>query len=152
MSSGKRTQQTLRGGPTSRRATAEPLVEPEPRPDLRSVDDLAMAEVIPLPPSGAEPNLLHFKPLNAFLRSRWYPLAFQVASLLVFAFVMIETLFGPEAVHDNAGSAIVWILWWPLLPLTYFVVARSGAPCAPFPSWETSFSALGVGGSRCRSF
>lgn len=92
-----------------------------------------MSEVTPLPPSGAEPNLLHLKPLNALLRSRWYPLAFQIVSIVVFAFVMVETLFGPGGVHDNAGSAIVWILWWPLLPLTYFVVARFWCTVCPFP-------------------
>jgi polyferredoxin len=119
--------------PASRSATAEPLVESEPRPDLYSTDDLCLAEVIPLPSSGDQPNLLHLRFLNAFLRSRWYPRIFQIAGVLVFALIMVETLFGTEVVHDNAGSAIVWILWWPLLPLSYFVVARFWCTVCPFP-------------------
>jgi polyferredoxin len=119
--------------PTSRAATAEPLVEPERRPDLRPADDLRLAEVIPLPPSGAEPNLLHLGWLNGFLRSRWYPGIFQVVGVIVFAFIIVETLFGPDTVHDNPGSAIVWILWWPLLPLSYFVLARFWCTVCPFP-------------------
>ena len=133
MSKGKHARRQKAVAQTSRLATAESLRESEPRPDLCPVDDLRLAEVIPLPPSGAEPNLLHLGPLNAFLRSRWYPGIFQVVGVLVFAFIMIETLFGTTTVHDNAGSAIVWILWWPLLPLSYFVLARFWCTVCPFP-------------------
>ncbi len=133
MSDGKHTHKPAAVAQTSRLATAEPLVESEPQPDLCPADDLHLAEVIPLPPSGDQPNLLHLPLLNAFLRSRWYPGIFQIAGVLVFAFIMIETLFGPTVVHDNAGSAIVWILWWPLLPLTYFVAARFWCTVCPFP-------------------
>jgi hypothetical protein len=79
------------------------------------------------------PNLLHLKIVNRVLRSRLYPGVLQLVGLLVFGFVMAVTLFGSTAVHDNAGSAIVWILWWPLLPLSYFVVARFWCTVCPFP-------------------
>ena len=133
MSSGKRVHRPTAVARPSRSATAEPLADPDPRPELYPVEDLRLAEVIPLPPSGDRPNLLHIGPLNAFLRSRWYPAIFQIVGVLVFAFIMIETLFGPSTVHDNAGSAIVWILWWPLLPLSYFMLARFWCTVCPFP-------------------
>ena len=52
---------------------------------------------------------------------------------MVFAIVMLATLFGPTVVDDNVGSAIVWILWWPLLPLSYFVFARFWCAVCPYP-------------------
>jgi ferredoxin len=87
----------------------------------------------PLPASGATPNLLHLRLIDRVFRSRLYPGVLQVIGLLVFGFVIVETLFGSSQVHDNPGSAIVWILWWPLLPLSYFVVARFWCAICPFP-------------------
>jgi ferredoxin len=86
-----------------------------------------------LPPSGAEPNLLHLSPVRAVLTSRWYPGALQFLGVLVFAVILGATLFGPGSAHDNVGSTIVWILWWPLLPLSYFVFARFWCTACPFP-------------------
>jgi len=103
------------------------------------VDDLEMAltaaDGVPavLPPSGPEPNLLHLPWVGRMFRSRWYPGVFQAAGLVVFAAVMLATLFGPTMVEDNIGSTIVWILWWPLLPLSYFVFSRFWCTVCPYP-------------------
>jgi polyferredoxin len=86
-----------------------------------------------LPPSGPEPNLLHISWIGRLFRSRWYPGAFQLVGLVVFAAVMLATLFGPTLVADNIGSTIVWILWWPLLPLSYFVFSRFWCTVCPYP-------------------
>ena len=133
MSNGGGIRRSSSSGEPSRFATAESPVELQSSPALCPAEDVRLADVIPFPPSGGEPNLLHLRRLNRFLRSRWYPAVFQAAGVLVFALVLFETLFGPSTVHDNAGSAIVWILWWPFLPLTYFVVARFWCTVCPFP-------------------
>ncbi len=86
-----------------------------------------------LPPSGAEPNLLHIPLVGAIFRSRFYPGVFQAAGVAVFAVVMWATLFGTVDPHANVGSTIVWILWWPLLPLTFFLAARFWCTACPFP-------------------
>ncbi|MHB1345450.1 MAG: 4Fe-4S binding protein [Thermoleophilia bacterium] len=101
---------------------------------LETKDDCA--PVVPLhllPSSGEEPNLLHLPGVGALVRSRWYPGVFQAVGLVVFTAVMLFTLFGPTSVHDNPGAAIVWILWWPLLPLSYFLLARFWCTACPFP-------------------
>ena len=67
-------------------------------------------------------------------RSRWYPGVFQFAGLAVFSVVMLATLFGPTMVEDNVGSTIVWILWWPLLPLSYFALLALLVHGVPVPS------------------
>ena len=96
---------------------------------------LAAADGVPglLPPSGPEPNLLHVSWIGRMFRSRWYPGVFQFAGLAVFSVVMLATLFGPTMVEDNVGSTIVWILWWPLLPLSYFAFSRFWCTVCPYP-------------------
>ena len=96
---------------------------------------LAAADGTPdvLPPSGPEPNLLHVSWVGHMFRSRWYPGVFQLSGLVVFAAVMLATLFGPTLVEDNVGSTIVWILWWPLLPLSYFAFSRFWCTVCPYP-------------------
>jgi len=96
---------------------------------------LAAADGTPdvLPPSGPEPNLLHVSWVGHMFRSRWYPGVFQLSGLVVFAAVMLATLFGPTLVADNVGSTIVWILWWPLLPLSYFAFSRFWCTVCPYP-------------------
>ena len=108
-----------------------PAQEPDRR--LREAEETVTGEVIPLPPSGDVPNLLHLRPVSRLLRSRLYPGIFQFIAVVVFGFVIFETLFGSTEFHDNAGSALVWILWWPLLPLSYFVFARLWCAVCPFP-------------------
>ena len=96
---------------------------------------LAAADGVPglLPPSGPEPNLLHVSWIGRMFHSRWYPGVFQFAGLAVFSVVMLATLFGPTMVEDNVGSTIVWILWWPLLPLSYFAFSRFWCTVCPYP-------------------
>ena len=86
-----------------------------------------------MPPSGPEPNLLHIGWIGRMFRSRLYPGVFQAAGLVVFGAVMLATLFGPTAVADNFGSTVVWILWWPLLPLSYFLFSRFWCTRLPVP-------------------
>ena len=102
------------------------------------VDDLELALAAAgapaaLPPSGPEPNLLHISWIGRMFHSRWYPGVFQYAGLAVFTVVMLALLFGPIMVEDNVGSTIVWILWWPLLPLSYFVFSRFWCTVCPYP-------------------
>ncbi|MBI4728834.1 MAG: 4Fe-4S binding protein [Acidobacteria bacterium] len=86
-----------------------------------------------VPPSGEEPNLLHLGWVSRLLRSRFYPGVFQGVGVAVFAVVMFTTLAGPTAFDENVGATIVWILWWPLLPILFFLFARLWCGVCPFP-------------------
>jgi len=112
------------------------------RPDAERTDaaveelELALAAPAapgPLPPSGPAPNLLHIPWVGRMVRSRLYPGVLQWAGLAVFGAVMLATLFGPTVVEDNFGSTMVWILWWPLLPLSYFLFSRLWCTVCPYP-------------------
>ncbi len=79
-----------------------------------------------------ERNLLDNRAFAAFVRSRWYPGVFQVPVAAVFGFVAYELLTGPSTAHDNAGTALMWVLWWPLVPITFLLLGRFWCAVCPF--------------------
>jgi ferredoxin len=121
-----------------------------PKPDLDELEtayNAAAAEREQLTPSGNEPNLLHIPLVSRIFRSRYFPGVLEVGGLVVFAVVMVALLFGTTVVADNVGSTIVWILWWPLLPLSYFVFSRLWCSTCPFPvvgKWFQKLTGVGL--------
>lgn len=77
-------------------------------------------------------NLLDYRPVRAVARSRWYPGVLQYAAMAVFAVVVYQLLIGPQAAHDNLGTALVWVLWWPLIPIVFVAVGRAWCTVCPF--------------------
>ena len=90
------------------------------------------------PKTGNEPvqrngnNLLKNKWIGPFMRSRWYPGIFQWPTLLVFMFIMFELILGPTAAHDNFGTALTWVLWWPIIPVLFLFLGRFWCAICPF--------------------
>lgn len=58
------------------------------------------------------------------LRSRWYPTAIQVPVAVAFLLILYFLLAGPPNAHDNLGSSLVWVIWWPALPLMFLFLGR----------------------------
>jgi polyferredoxin len=88
---------------------------------------------IPLgPPPPVGRNLLAYPLVRRVLRSRWYPGVLQVPVAAVFGLVAYELLVGPASAHDNAGSALMWVLWWPAIPLVLLVLGRFWCAVCPF--------------------
>ncbi|MEV0902318.1 4Fe-4S binding protein [Actinoplanes sp. NPDC049802] len=88
----------------------------------------------PVPPVPQPPrrNLLDRPLIGRALRSRWYPGLFQWIAVAVFAVVMWQLLAGPQTAHDNLGTALVWVLWWPLIPIVFVAVGRFWCAVCPF--------------------
>ena len=87
---------------------------------------------------------MNLRPVAWLMRSRLYPTVFQAAIAAVFVLVVYQLLAGPAAAHNNFGTAMTWVLWWPLIPI-FFLAARaaSGAPSAPSPrsaTWSRRWS------------
>jgi len=91
------------------------------------------------PKSSRNRNFLKFKPLKRFLQSSLYPGIFQWLAVLIFAVIMVETLAGPTSAHDNFGTAATWVLWWPLLPLFFFLFGRFWCAVCPF-AWVSDLT------------
>lgn len=77
-------------------------------------------------------NLLDSKLLKGFFKSKWYPTVFQIPAVFVFGFIMYLLLWGPAEIEDNFGSALTWILWWPLIPFFFLLIGRFWCAICPF--------------------
>ena len=69
-------------------------------------------------------DLLKNRAVSAVMRSRWYPGVFQIPIAAVFGLIAFELLTGPVGAHDNAGTALMWVLWWPAIPIVFVFLGR----------------------------
>lgn len=70
--------------------------------------------------------------LTNIIKKRWYPVAPQIIVTIIFAFILRSLLFGPAEVAKNPGAIIVWLLWWPLIPITFIFLGRIWCSVCPF--------------------
>lgn len=82
------------------------------------------------PPVGR--NLMEIPVVARTLRSRWYPGVLKVPVAAVFGLVAYQLLVGPEEAHENAGTALMWVLWWPVLPVVFVLLGRFWCAVCPF--------------------
>lgn len=77
-------------------------------------------------------NLLNHPLISGILRSRWYPGIFQWVTAAVFVVIVWQLMLGPDAAHDNLGTALTWVLWWPLIPIIFVFLGRFWCAICPF--------------------
>lgn len=77
-------------------------------------------------------NLLKNRVVAATLRSRLYPGVLQWATLFVFVIIIWQLVLGPGSAHANLGTALTWVLWWPLIPIIFLVLGRFWCAICPF--------------------
>lgn len=77
-------------------------------------------------------DLLRFPLIRRFLGSRWYPGVFQWPTLIFFTLIIYQLMLGPRAAHDNLGTALTWVLWWPLIPIIFLFMGRFWCAICPF--------------------
>jgi polyferredoxin len=86
-------------------------------------------------PAGPEPsgrNLLEYRAVAAVAHSRLYPGLLQWVTVLVFALILYQLMLGPDSAHDNLGTALTWVVWWPLLPIAFLLLGRFWCAVCPF--------------------
>ncbi len=85
-----------------------------------------------LPQRSLGRDLLRIPIVSRLMRSRLYPAVFQVPVAAVFGLVAYQLLAGPAAASRNAGTALMWVLWWPVLPITFVLMGRLWCAVCPF--------------------
>ena len=100
-----------------------------PAPLLDVLDPDETPDPTPMPVGR---NLMTNPVVRRVLRSRWYPGIIQLPIAGVFGLVAYQLLLGPDAGHDNAGTALMWVLWWPLIPIVFVFLGRFWCAVCPF--------------------
>lgn len=70
--------------------------------------------------------------IKRIMASKLYPGILQYPIAAVFAFIVLLLAFGPKEAHDNLGTALTWVLWWPLIPLLFILFGRLWCGVCPF--------------------
>ena len=77
-------------------------------------------------------NLLKNQTLLKVMKSRWYPGVLQAFAAAVFVLIVYQLVAGPVAAHNNLGTALTWVLWWPLIPIIFVLMGRFWCAICPF--------------------
>jgi polyferredoxin len=77
-------------------------------------------------------NLLKQRWITTILHSRLFPGVLQWATLLIFVIIIWQLILGPSSAHANLGTALTWVLWWPLIPIIFLVMGRFWCAICPF--------------------
>ncbi|RPI81333.1 MAG: 4Fe-4S binding protein [Chloroflexi bacterium] len=96
------------------------------------INKQSVNQKVAIAPSERDGNLLNNKLLAMFIRSKWYPALFQWLTASAFIIIMFQLLVGPSKAHDNLGTALTWVLWWPLIPIIFLLLGRFWCAICPF--------------------
>ncbi|QOY36859.1 4Fe-4S binding protein [Anaerobacillus isosaccharinicus] len=84
-------------------------------------------------PSPKKPfNFLDIPFINKFIKSKWYPGIFQWLGMAFFGLIVFELMTGTVNPHRNWGTAMTWVLWWPVVPILFVLVGRFWCAVCPF--------------------
>ncbi|MGB8266723.1 MAG: 4Fe-4S binding protein [Candidatus Velthaea sp.] len=77
-------------------------------------------------------NLLKNNVIKNVVKSKFFPAVPQAITIWVFVVITWQLLTGPRDAEYNLGSLYTWILWWPLLPITFLLTGRFWCAICPF--------------------
>jgi len=70
--------------------------------------------------------------VNNLLKNTRFTSRAQIVFIVLFAFIMGSLFLGSAVNGDNPGGVIIWLLWWPLIPLTFLFAGRFWCAVCPF--------------------
>ena len=76
-------------------------------------------------------NLLKLEKVRKLMQSRLFPVVPQMVIGLFFCLLLLLGLFGNQSPESNVSLVLVWGMWWPLLVLSWFLVARGWCSLCP---------------------
>ena len=97
---------------------------------MKTLENAPELEEETLEPRGRD--LLKYRPIKTMMKSRYFPKIFQIPVAAVFGLIGYELLVGPSSAHENPGTALMWVLWWPLIPIVFLFLGRFWCAICPF--------------------
>jgi polyferredoxin len=61
---------------------------------------------------------------------------------IVFIFIILYGLFGPQSKDENPVIFLTWGIWWPSVVLSWFFLGRTWCAFCPFPGLARLFQKL----------
>ena len=96
------------------------------------------------PPEGKYTiNLLQFDKIKNIFKSRAYPVALQVVSVLVFSLIFLLSFAGSQSPDNNVSLLLVWGFWEPLLIISWFIGARIWCSTCPMGAANDLLNRIG---------
>ena len=84
-----------------------------------------------------------FPALKQILQRRKLHASIRTIGDVVFTFIILSGLFGPQDPHENIVIFLSWGLWWPSMVLSWFFVGRMWCGFCPFPGLGRVLQRLG---------
>ena len=97
-------------------------------------------------------DLFNISLLKKIYKSRWFPLVFQIFTLIVFFLLIAGALgvntndmtFAKTLRNTNLANLIVWSYWWPLIIVTAVLIGRYWCTICPMELVTSVASKLGL--------
>ncbi len=80
---------------------------------------------------------------RVFERRRFHALCRTIGDI-IFTFIILGGLFGPQDPDRNCILFLAWGVWWPTVVLSWFFVGRMWCGFCPFPGLGRVFQKMGI--------
>ncbi len=77
-------------------------------------------------------DLTQYDLVKRIVKSKYYPLAFQVFGLVVFSLLIADAFFGVQNPALNIATNLIWVWWWLFLLLSILFLGRFWCSVCPF--------------------
>ena len=94
--------------------------------------EVQISKMTPTQMQASKKNLMNTPWIARTMRSPLFPGVFQSIIAAGFVLIAFELLIGPSAAHENFGTALMWVLWWPLIPVIFVILGRFWCAICPF--------------------
>lgn len=81
---------------------------------------------------GKKINLLDFPFVKKFVKSKFYPISFQLLTTAVFLLVIYLGFFDTQDGGKNLATILTWLIWWTLLIFLILFLGRVWCMACPF--------------------
>lgn len=85
-----------------------------------------------------------FPLLKTVFKERRLHASIRTVGDLVFTFIILSGLFGPQEPQKNCAIFLSWGVWWPFLVLSWFFLGRMWCGFCPFPGIGRVIQRLGL--------